>query len=420
MNKRSLYCSVYTALMASVYLLFFWTRGYSAITLPKYVLFCILTGAFIAVMCFSGGIPGRLTLTEALVVSYWLFSLISALLSPWKEDAFAGGSRYEGVLTIGMYAAVFLMISRNASPGRAEAAAAAISVGIFCVLCFIQLRGANPFGLYPDGLNWYDGGKAYSGQYIGTVGNAGFAAALLCMSAAFFAVLALRSGKYAYLIPAVMSAAVLIPMGVDAGYAGLFVGGLLCLHAVFPAHRRLMLASAAVILLAAAALIWFFDPGGTLGQAHELLHGRAEDSFGSGRIFIWRNVIPLIKERPLFGGGPDTLSRRMTVYFSRGDVVRSIDAAHNEYLNILANQGIFALLSYLAAILSALVNWYKNNSTAAAAAGAAVLCYCIQAFFGISMFIVTIYFWIALAYLERENRSAGLSKPLFEPEDKRV
>lgn len=418
MKNKTLYCSVYTALMASVYLLFFWTRGYSAITLPKYILFCILTGAFIIVMSLSGGIPGRLTLTEAFVVAYWLFSLISALLSAWKEDAFAGGSRYEGVLTISMYAAVFLMISRHAAPSRAVGVISAVCVGIFCVLCFVQLGGANPFRLYPEGLNWYDGNKSYSGQYIGTVGNAGLAAALLCMTAAFFAVLALRSTAKLYLIPAVMSAAVLIFIRVDAGLAGLLAGGLLCLHCVFPKHRRVLLAAAALVLLAAAALIYFHDFGGTLGQAHELMHGRADDSFGSGRIFIWRNVIPLIGERPLFGGGPDTLSRRMTVYFSRGDIIRSIDAAHNEYLNILVNQGIFALTAYLSAVMTALVNWYKNKSAAAAAAGAAVLCYCVQAFFGISMFIVTIFFWIALAYLERENRSAGLSKPLFQKADR--
>ena len=93
--------------------------------------------------------------------------------------------------------------------------------------------------------------------------------------------------------------------------------------------------------------------------------------------------------------------------------MRSIDVAHNEYLNILVNQGIFALLSYLAAVISALVHWYRNKSAAAAAAGAAVLCYCVQAFFGISMFIAAIFFWIALAYLESENRSEGLSRPLF-------
>ncbi|MBO4331312.1 MAG: hypothetical protein J5827_04475, partial [Oscillospiraceae bacterium] len=185
MKKRSLYCTVYTALTASVFLLFFWTRGYSAITLPKYILFCILTGGFIAAMTLSGGIRGRLTPTEAFVVLYWLFSLISALLSPWKETAFTGGSRFEGAVTISMYAAVFLMISRHAKPGRAAAVIAAVSVCAFCALCLVQLAGANPFHLYPDGLSWYDGNKAYSGQYIGTVGNAGLAAAVLCMSAAF-------------------------------------------------------------------------------------------------------------------------------------------------------------------------------------------------------------------------------------------
>lgn len=83
-----------------------------------------------------------------------------------------------------------------------------------------------------------------------------------------------------------------------------------------------------------------------LGEAHEILQGRAEDEFGSGRVFIWKNVWQAVKERPLFGGGPDTLSHRITAYFERYDEATNImrrsgiDTAHNEYLNILANQGI--------------------------------------------------------------------------------
>ena len=149
-----------------------------------------------------------------------------------------------------------------------------------------------------------------------------------------------------------------------------------------------------------------------LGEAHEILQGRAEDEFGSGRVFIWKNVWQAVKERPLFGGGPDTLSRRITAYFERydeaGHIVRrtGIDTAHNEYLNILANQGLFALLCWLGALGCSTVRFVRRagERPAALICGSAVLGYCVQAFFGISMCLSTPYFVIAWAMLEtREN-----------------
>ena len=149
-----------------------------------------------------------------------------------------------------------------------------------------------------------------------------------------------------------------------------------------------------------------------LGESHALLHGRAEDDFGSGRIYIWKNVWQAVKERPLFGGGPDTLSRRITAYFERydeaGHIVRrtGIDTAHNEYLNILANQGLFALLCWLGALGCSAVRFVRRagERPAALICGSAVLGYCVQAFFGISMCLSTPFFVIAWAMLEtREN-----------------
>lgn len=57
--------------------------------------------------------------------------------------------------------------------------------------------------------------------------------------------------------------------------------------------------------LAAAYCIPFSE--GAAGEFHALLHGQAEASFGSGRLRIWQEVLHLIGERPLLGGGPDTL-----------------------------------------------------------------------------------------------------------------
>lgn len=50
-----------------------------------------------------------------------------------------------------------------------------------------QLAGGNPLGLYPKGLAYSDAGTAYSGAYLGTIGNTDLLAAVMCVAVpAFF------------------------------------------------------------------------------------------------------------------------------------------------------------------------------------------------------------------------------------------
>lgn len=164
----------------------------------------------------------------------------------------------------------------------------------------------------------------------------------------------------------------------------------------------------AVVSVSVIALIYVALLGnrhtGMVFEASEVLQGRPDDSFGTRRIYIWRNVLERIKpENILLGTGPDTLGFWDIPPFTRfseelGVILMSrIDAAHNEYLHIFATKGIFALLSYLGAIIVVLVQWFRlPNNSLLAVAGAGVLFYSIQAFFGISMPIVAPYFWACL------------------------
>ena len=83
-----------------------------------------------------------------------------------------------------------------------------------------------------------------------------------------------------------------------------------------------------------------------------------------------------------------------------------IDVAHNEYLNILYHQGFFALLAYLLALGHSFLRWVACGSKdlTAAVCGEAVLCYCIQAFFGFSMCQTAMLFWLAWAILSCRSR----------------
>jgi O-antigen ligase len=155
--------------------------------------------------------------------------------------------------------------------------------------------------------------------------------------------------------------------------------------------------------------LWFFGGGhsGMIFEASEVLRGRWDDEFGTKRVYIWRNVLSGISPRNLIlGTGPDTLGYWDIEPFTRyseelGMVLTSrIDTAHNEYMQTLATTGFLSLLCYLGALLYTFVSWFRfPENKLSAVAGAGVLLYCIQAFFGISMCLTAPFFWAGFGCL---------------------
>ena len=90
-------------------------------------------------------------------------------------------------------------------------------------------------------------------------------------------------------------------------------------------------------------------------------------------------------------------------------VTTEIDAAHNELLHILVNQGALALLAYLAVLVRALLCWWKNRQELyRLMCGAAVLFYLLQSLFGISSPVSAPFFWMALGCLMSDSKQENL------------
>lgn len=425
--------ALYLVLMVTLFLLWPGTGGYMSISSSKFTAFLVLCGGYAGAMIvlhveeiLIGGmkLPSFRTLlresswSQRFAVLYLLLTWVSAFLSPHWPAVVRGVSRNEGALTITVYCLCFLFLSVYLRFRRWMLTALAAALLLFDLLCMVQLLGGNPFSLYPEGMTYFDSGIRYSGAYLGTIGNVDHVASFLCVAVPLLWVSVLRLKGKQRIFPAVVLAAtlaVLAGMWVLAGLVGTVLGFLLAVPVVTPvasSGKRKLAIGVAAVLVISFAVVYFFDLGGMLHEVHELLHGRGEDSFGSGRIYIWREVLERVPGRLWFGYGPDTMLLADIEPFSRvnealGTVVRArIDTAHNEYLNILFHQGVFALLAYLGMLGSAIIGWIRRGcrSWAGAAAGAAVLSYGIQALFGISVCISAPYLWIALAILDRESK----------------
>lgn len=409
---------VFLVLLLTVFLFAFNSGGYLSLMQAKRPVFYALCGGYV-VLCLLlyleqlavgarkpiglRRLALRTTWTQRLVLGYWILTLLSAVFSDARSVTWIGGTRDEGAVTISIYCAVFLAASVFGRPKSWHLYVLGGAVLLQSVLCALQLQGGNPLGLYPDGVSYFDAGAAYSGAYLGTVGNVDFLGTFLCLAAALLAAALLRlesRRRWLALIPLALACYVIFRMRVWSCIVGLTVGMFLVLPMELRVservRRRLALATFACVVLAGLAAVVL-----------AVLHG-VPRSLESGRLYIWREVLERVPQHIWFGAGPDTMSLANIPPFERFDatlgktLVARIDAAHNEYLNVLYHQGVFALLCFVGAIGSALLGWWKRGRARPAAAvfGAGVVCYAIQAFFNISMFITAPFFWLVLGLLD--------------------
>jgi putative inorganic carbon (HCO3(-)) transporter len=136
-------------------------------------------------------------------------------------------------------------------------------------------------------------------------------------------------------------------------------------------------------------------------EAVEILKGNVDSSFGTSRIYIWQNAIKVVPKFLWHGAGIDCFPKAFD-----GDALYAgmlcnglvmFDKAHNEYLQILVTQGIFALISYLLLYGYSLYKGFKRSfKYKEVYLVLPIIGYLVQAFFNISVIEVAPIFFMAL------------------------
>lgn len=465
--------SVYLFMLVSVFLLaapFAASGGgYGHITAFKAALYMALTVPFLLLSLPK--LPLRAVLRSPWRLSalgYLLWGFISAICSPWKQTAFFGSGRREGFFILLLYALSFLVLSVRNVHTRRLLPVFALSMLLLDAFCLVQLTGRNPLGLYPAGMRWQDANIRYPGSYLGTVGNAGLCCAILGVaSALFFRAILISGGRRWLLLPVLLINLRVISLADVAapvlGFCAAALLSLLSLEPVLPSLCRwcgLSMACFPVllpdllpsrILFPMLLLAWVFyllsrvlpekplhrlTPTGlalallffcigtvfrydgwnaALREASGLLHGRVSDFMGSGRVYIWKQVLHAVPEHLWLGTGPDTLGLRgLEPYIweakAAGITVSSeIDAAHNEILHTLVCQGLPAALFHLSLFVCALAQSVRQRQSAAGVCASGAVCYAVQAMFGISAAASAPLFWVLLALSLNPEFQGGTS-----------
>ena len=182
-------------------------------------------------------------------------------------------------------------------------------------------------------------------------------------------------------------------------------GGLCWITAVF-LHRKpgravsgwttLLLAVIVILLcLLAVSLLPLTEDAGGLWELQQVLRGNPQDSFGSYRLGVWRHTLNFARYNPLFGSGPDTFLYVMRDYLAVNQLrlPETFDNPHNEYLAILSNNGLPALLLYLTLMGSLIFCCIRARRRESLILAGAVILFMVQGFFSFSICLVTPIFW---------------------------
>ena len=99
-------------------------------------------------------------------------------------------------------------------------------------------------------------------------------------------------------------------------------------------------------------------------EASEISKGNFNDSYGTSRMFIWKNTLEIVPNHLLHGVGIDNF------YYAFGDEplfkktakgkIIFYDKAHNEYLQKLVCEGVFSCITYLLLLLIIFVGAFKR------------------------------------------------------------
>ncbi|HVT75965.1 MAG TPA: O-antigen ligase family protein [Acidimicrobiales bacterium] len=203
----------------------------------------------------------------------------------------------------------------------------------------------------------------HHGRATGTMGNAEFLGAYLCVVAPLAAARAIAepaTRRVTVPLTAVVALA-LYATGTRGAWIGAAVGVALVVAVALPRRRPVVLAAAGVVLLAAVvAPVGFRGEPGSGGTAH-------------GRVDTWRLVPRVVAARPLTGWGPEGFragfGRAMDAHWVRTYGLRQLpDRAHNHFLDAAATTGIVGLAAdaaLIAAVAAAL--WGARRRADAAA-----------------------------------------------------
>ena len=397
-----------------------------------YGLISIITAAFIVRYCTSRtGLSAPNKAVTVFLFFYCSSAVISTLLSIDRNLSLRGDIwRYEGVFTLLAYAALVIIFSGLIeSRLQAEQLLKWLLVSTFLVALYgiMQYLGFNPTKHFIPSLN--------NDTVIGsTIGNGNFLGKFLVLTGPLFAGYCLfKNEKKIYTLCLTAFFIILIALVLSmarASWLGFACASMLFFFLVYrygsadqKKHTAFFGAAIAGALLVlgifAASGLGSFNLSAKLAAKVRSAVNVQQGHGSATRLFVWAKTMPLIRERPLFGYGPDTHEKVYKgfnlEYCKRFNDWVVIDRAHNNYIDITIAQGLFGLFSYCGLIGSFLFYVWQRIKNERTKPQRMLLCavfsgyigYMVNDFFSFSIVSVSPTFWALIGLTIYKQQWSG-------------
>ena len=124
---------------------------------------------------------------------------------------------------------------------------------------------------------------------------------------------------------------------------------------------------------------------------------------GHGRVELWQQSLKMVRERPIFGYGPEQVNESYMEHLWT-------NRASNEFIQYAVFLGVPGVLFYLVALFWLFIHqwlYMKRLDTTTLVAAGCVIAYLISAMFGNTMFYTTPYFYMFLAFAAGRAKSSS-------------
>jgi O-antigen ligase len=397
MVKFGLYLLLFSPLVFSEKLIFFYLS-----TKDAYIIAIALVGllAFVWLLYMEPAWRKRLSLIDKLVFLYIAIILFASLIGVDPVHSFFSDvDRNTGGVMMVHIGLIYLLARSVFKTKKDWEKAFIISISVAVVVALFHLLSLSGVELAPH----MNGGS--------TLGNSSFFGTYLLFQIFFSLILACTTasdkvknfGRVVFLLLTITlftttaNTAIIALMG-----AAVFLFGLRLMI-----HGHLRMGKGVIGALA----IGFVLTIALLTQSGSFVHDKFVETASESRFLIWDMAVAGIKERPLFGWGPENFEvLSLEHYNSCFGSIRCgqglwFDRAHNKILDVLVDTGIVGLLAYAAILLVATNALWRehvnrsNHSWAPALVLSLLAAYVVQNLttFDIS---VTLMFWVlTLAYI---------------------
>ncbi|MGM9850502.1 MAG: O-antigen ligase family protein [Bacilli bacterium] len=382
-----------------------------------YIVFLILNILVLITMFIFKKIKKQkinLNITDIFLLLIIIFSIISVIFSINKNVSIFGfKGRYEGLLTILYYFSIYLISTNIEKKYKKIIIYFLLFIGIintiYAVFQILEIKGI---------MIRYNNKKPWATGFVNNPNFYGILT-LLCISYSiglFIDEERIQSKIIYGLLIFIFMIGLLISNGLSS-LVGLIIVLIYILIYIIKNKKLKEFIIIILILLTSILLITKADKTTlikdlvkTKNETIEITKGNLNDKYGTNRVFIWKNTIKRVPHHILTGAGIDNF------YYAFGekplkDNKWTYDKAHNEYLQILITEGIFALISYLLLFgwitIKGTINNYKNKEIYLILP---VIGYLVQAFFNISVIEVAPFFYISLGLLVDRGISNEKSK----------